>query len=72
MMDHFHHRSQIALLLKFTRVHIHQCKKFIGIHQIKIPGQCKIACRNGISFYKRMTKLNIVFSLRAITKMPQQ
>src|SRR5437773_4964460 len=63
VVDHFHHCRQVALFLKFARVNIDQSEEFISIYKIKIPCKSKIAGRNCVSFYKRMTKLSVIFSL---------
>src|SRR5450432_3191681 len=63
MMNHFHHGCEVALFLKYTGFNIYQRKEFIGIHQIKIACQSKVAGWNGISFYEGVAEFNIVFSL---------
>src|SRR4051794_31546597 len=72
MMKHFHHRSEITLFSKFSRVHVHQLKQFIGVHQVKISCESKIARRNCMALYEWMTKFNIVLSLCAVAQMTKQ
>ena len=72
MMNHFHHRSQVALLLKITRVDINEVEKLFRVHQVEITCQCKIPCRNDIAFDEGMTEFHIVLALRTIAKMTKQ
>ena len=72
MMYHFHHSREVALFLKFSGFNIYQGEKFVCVYQVEIPGQCEITGRNGISFYKRMTEFNIVFTLGSVSQMPKQ
>ncbi|HET9053426.1 MAG TPA: hypothetical protein VFM90_04590 [Cyclobacteriaceae bacterium] len=72
MMDYLHHCRQIALLLKYARFNIHQGKKFVGVYKVKITGKRKISCRNGVSFYERVAKFNIVPALGAVSQVTKQ
>ena len=71
-MDHFHHRSQITLLLKITRIDINEVEKLFRVHQVEIPCQCKIPCRNDITFDEGMAEFYIVLALCTVAKMAKQ
>jgi hypothetical protein len=47
------------------------CKQLFRVDQIEISGKCQVSGWFGISFDERMAKFNIVFSLRAVAKVPQ-
>jgi hypothetical protein len=51
-MNYFHHGGQVTLLLKFSGLDIYQREKFIGIDEVKIACQRKVAGCDGIPFYK--------------------
>src|SRR5258708_13214042 len=72
MVDDFHHRRKVTLLLKLSRVYPDQGKKLIGIDQVEITGQGKVPGRDGIPFYKRMAEFSIIPSLGAVAQVPQQ
>ena len=71
-MHHFHHRSQITLLLKITRVDSNHVEKLFCIDQVEITSQCQIPCRNNIPFDKGMTEFDVIFSLCTIAKVTKQ
>ena len=72
MMDDLHHGSKVTLFLEYAGFNINKRKQFIGIHQIEIAGESKIACRNIISFYKRMAELYIISSLGSVAQVAQK
>src|SRR5436190_20301118 len=72
MIDHFHHSGKVTLLLKLAGINIYQRKEFISIYKVEISGKSEIACRDYMALKKRMTKLNIIFSLCTVTKVPEQ
>src|SRR4030095_5584859 len=72
MTENFHHCRKITLFLELSGINIYQCKKLVRIYQVEVSGKSNVARRNGVFFYKGVTKLHIVFSLCTIAKMSQQ
>src|SRR5678815_2108985 len=72
MIDNFHHSGEIALFLKLSRINIYEAKQFIRVYQIEIASKRQITSRNGMTFYKRVTKFHVVSSLCSISQMAQQ
>ena len=72
MIEHFHHGSQVALFLEFTRVHVDQLKKLVGIHQVEISCQGQVARRDGVALDKGVAEFNIIFSLCSIAQVAEQ
>src|SRR5688572_30631284 len=71
-MDNFHHCGQVALFLKFTWIYINQSKKLIRINKVEVSGEGKVSCRNGMTFYKRMTEFNIISALSTVPEMAEK
>jgi hypothetical protein len=72
MVDHFHHRGEVALLLEFARFDPYEVKKFVGVDEVEIPGEGQVTRWDGISFDKRVAEFGQVLSVGTVPEVTKQ